>query len=138
MAVEPVPRPSLCWGGGGGFPSWLTRQGEVEAATRGGADAYLLAQQFDGCLAPTDSLRTSARVCLADILSVDEALCNLGKFAFVALHLFSTGRRHLSDVTELLCLIERLEELHIKVQEMISSPQLSMKLIYNVSRRWSL
>ena len=41
----------------------------------------------------------------------------------------------MSAVAELLYLIERFEELHIEVQEMISSPHLATKIIYNVSRR---
>ena len=101
---------------GGGFTPWLTRQGTVEASTRGGADASLLAQQLDGRLASADSLRTAARVCLAAIPSAEEALRNLGTFAFVASHLFSTGGRHSSAVAELLRLIERLEELHTEVR----------------------
>ena len=84
-------------------------------STRGGADASLLAQQIDGRLASVDSLRTAARFCLAAILSADEALRDLGTFAFVASHLFSTGGWHLSAVAELLQLITRLEELHTEV-----------------------
>ena len=76
---------------GGGFMPWLTRQGSVEASTRGGADASLLAQQLDGRLVSADSLRMAARISLAIIPSADEALCDLGTFAFVALHLFSAG-----------------------------------------------
>ena len=59
---------------GGGFTPWLTRQGSVEASTRGGADASLLAQQLDGRLASAELLRMAARVCLAVITSADEAL----------------------------------------------------------------
>ena len=40
-------------------------------------------------------------------------------------------------VSELLCLVERLEELHTKVQGVVVSLHLSMTLLYNVSRRWS-
>ena len=97
---------------GEGFTPWLTQQGTVEVSTRGGADASLLAQQLDGRLDLVDSLRTAAQVRLAEIPSADEALRDLGTFAFVALHLFSAGGRHLSAVAELLCLIERLEEQH--------------------------
>ena len=78
----------------GGFTPWLTRQGTVEASTRGGADASLLAQQLDGRLASADSLRTAARVRLAAIPSAEESLRDLGTFAFFASHLFSAGRRH--------------------------------------------
>ena len=75
----------------GGFTPWLTRQGLVEASTRGCADASLLVQQLDGRLALADSLRMATRIRLAVIPSADEALCNLGTFAFVASHLFSAG-----------------------------------------------
>ena len=61
----------------------------------------------------------AARVRLAVTLSMDKALRNLGKFAFVALHLFSAGMRHLSAVSELLRLIERLQEIHNKAQGVI-------------------
>ena len=42
----------------------------------------------------------------------------------------------MSAVAKLLRLIERLEELHTKVQGMISSPHLAMTLLYDVLRRW--
>ena len=61
----------------------------------------------------------AARVRLAVIPSADKALHDLGTFAFVALHLFSAGRRHLSAVVELLRLIEKLEDLHTDVKRMI-------------------
>ena len=99
---------------GGGFIPWLTWQGTVEAFTCGVADASLLAKQLDGRLALADSLCTAARVRLAAIPSAEEALRDLGTFAFIASHLFSTGRQHSSAVAELLRLIERLEELHTK------------------------
>ena len=121
---------------GGWFTPWLTRQGLVEASTHGGSDASLLAQQLDGCLALADSLRMAARVRLAVIPSADEALCDLGTFAFFALHLFPAGGRHLSAVAELLLLIERLEELHTEVQGIISSPHLATTLLVDVSPRW--
>ena len=57
---------------------------------------------------------------LAATPSTEEALCDPRIFAFVTLHLFSTGGWHLSAVAELLCLIERLEELYTEVQGMIS------------------
>ena len=104
---------------GGRFTPWLTRQGLVEASTHGSADASFLAQQLDGRLALADSFRMAARVRLAIIPSADEALYNLGKLAFVALHLFSVGGRHSSAVAGLLRLIERLEEIHNEVQGMI-------------------
>ena len=84
-----------------------------------------------------DSLQTAARVRLVVILSVDEALCSLGGFAFVTSHLFSAGSRHLSAAMKLLRLINTLEELHTEVQRMISPPYLATTLIYDVSRRWS-
>ena len=65
----------------------------------------------------------------------DEALRDLGIFAFVESHLFSTGGQHAEAVAEILCLVERLEELHTKVQVMIISPNLTMTLLYDVSRR---
>ena len=58
-------------------------------STCGGADASLLEQQLDGRLASADSLRMTARIRLAVIPSADEALRDLGTFAFVASHLFS-------------------------------------------------
>ena len=82
-------------------------------------------------------MQIDARFRLAVILSADEALRNLGTFAFVASHLFSAGRCHLSDFAELIRLIERLEELHTEVQGMISSPHLATTLLYDVLRRWS-
>ena len=62
-----------------------------------------------------DSLRMAMKVRLSVILSADEAFHNLIMFAFVALHLFSSGTRHLSDITNILQLIERLDEIHTKV-----------------------
>ena len=73
------------------------------------------------------------RVHLAIIPSADKALHDLGTFAFAALHLFSMSRRHLSAVAKLLRRIDRMEEIYSGVQGMISSPHLSMTLIYNVS-----
>ena len=66
-----------------------------------------------------------------------QGTCELVTFAFFALHLFSAGGRHSSAVSELLCLIERLEELHTEFQEMILSPHLATTLVFDVSRRWS-
>ena len=86
----------------------------------------------------SDSLWTAARVRLAAIPSVEEALCELGTFAFVVLHLLSAGRRHPSAIAEIIFLIEILEELHIKVQGMISSLHLTTTLLFGASRRWSL
>ena len=94
---------------------WMTRQGTVEAFTCGGADAYLLEKDMDGRLVSAEFLRKSARVRLACILSADEALHNLVTVSFVASQLFSVARRHASAVAELLCIVDRLEELHTKV-----------------------
>ena len=62
----------------------MIRQGTVEASTRGGEAASLLAQHMDGRLASADSLRIAARVRLACILSTDKALRDLGTFSFIA------------------------------------------------------
>ena len=82
-------------------------------------------------------MRMAARLRLSVIQYADEALHNLGTFDFVASHLFYAGGRHLSVVTKLLRLIERLEELHTKVQGIISPPHLATTLFYDVLRRWS-
>ena len=116
----------------------MTHQGTVEASTCEGADAPLLVQQLDGCLASADSLRTNLRVRLACIPSADKKLRDLGTFAFVASYLFSAAGRHASAVAELLCLIKRLEEIHTKVQGIITTPHLATTFPYNVSRCWSL
>ena len=97
----------------------MTHHGTVEVYTRGGSDASLLAQHLDGSLALADSLRADVRVRLAAIPSADETLSDLGMFAFISLHLFSAGGRHLSAVADIVLLIERLEKLHIEEQEMI-------------------
>ena len=79
----------------------------------------------------------AAIFCLATIPSANEALCDPGMFDFVALHLLSAGGCHSSTVNKLLCLIERLEGLHTKVQGVISSPHLATIFFCNVSRQWS-
>ena len=84
-----------------------------------------------------DYLQMGARGRLDVIPSVNKALHDLGKFAFVALHLLSTSGRHSSSVAKLLYLIERLEELHTEVQRMISSSHLDTKVLYDVLRWWS-
>ena len=68
----------------------------------------------------------------------DEVIRHLGKFAFVALHLLSSGGRHTETVAELLCFIKRLEELHTKVQGMITFLHLTTALIFDLLRRWFL
>ena len=82
-------------------------------------------------------MRMDARIRLAATLPVDEALRDLGTFAFVASHLFSAGRRHSSAVAKLLRLIERLEEIHTEVQGVISSHHLAATRLFGVSLRWS-
>ena len=49
-----------------------------------------------------------ARVRLAVIPYVDEAIFDLGTFAFITFHLLSVGGRHSSAVNKLLRIIERL------------------------------
>ena len=85
-----------------------------------------------------DTLRTAARVRLDVIPSADKALWYLDMFDFVALHLASSGRRHSSTLMELLGFIKRLWEIHTKVQGVVSSPHLSMTLLYGVPWWWSL
>ena len=116
----------------------MTLQVTVEASTLEEANASLLAQKLDGQLASADSLRTAARVRLVCIPSADETLRDLGTFAFVASHIFSAAGRHVSAVAEILQLIKITEDLHTKVQGMITTPHLAKKNLYNVSRRWSL
>ena len=123
--------------GGGGVTPWLTRQVSFRKSTCGGDDVSLLVQQLYGRLAFPDSLRIAARVRLAIILSADEALCNLGTFAFITSYLFSAGRRHLSAVADLFRIIKRLGGIHPEVQGMISSPHLSTTFLYDMSRQWS-
>ena len=94
------------------------RQGSIEPSTWGGADAPLLAQKLESHLA-----------------SVEEALHDLGTFAFVASQIFSAGGRHLSIVAKLLSFIESLEELHTEGQGMISYTHIFVTLLYNVSWR---
>ena len=43
----------------------------------------------------------------------------------------------MSDIVELLRIIERLEEIHIEVQGMISYPYLAMKILFDMLRQWS-
>ena len=79
-------------------------------------------------------MQTSMGVYIESILSTDEVLSNLGTFTFVALHLFYVGGRNFQAISELLRLIERLEELQTNVQVIITSPRLSMSLLYYVPR----
>ena len=123
--------------GGGELTPWLTHKLLVDASIHGGADASLLAQQFDGHLTLADSLQMAVRFRLYVIPSTDEELSNLGTLAFVVLHLFSAGWRHSSSVAKLLLIIERLEKLHTEVYGMISSPHLATSLLFSMLWRWS-
>ena len=67
----------------------------------------------------SDSLQTSDMVLLAAILYVDEALCDLGMFAFVVSYFFLEDGHHSSAIAELIFLIERLEDIHTEVQGVI-------------------
>ena len=80
-----------------------------------GLDASLLVQYLDGHSVLLDSLRTAAGVRLMVIMSVYEALHDLGAFAFVVLQLFSSGGRYMAAVMDILSLFERLEDIHNKV-----------------------
>ena len=71
---------------GGGFIPWMISQGTVEVLTRGEQDASILAQQQDDSLASAYSLRKATQVRLVCFLSADEALRNLGTFAFVEIY----------------------------------------------------
>ena len=82
-------------------------------------------------------MQMAARACLAVVPSVDEALHDLGTFAFVASHLFYAGGRHLSAISKLLRLSERLEDIQTEVQGTISIPHLATTLLFDVLRRWS-
>ena len=76
----------------------MTRQGIEEVLTHGGSNASLLEKLMDGWLASEDSLRTANQVRLSVILSVDEALRDLGTFAFMASHpLSAVGVTHISS-----------------------------------------
>ena len=93
----------------------MTCQGTVEALTHGGLDASLLAQHLYDRLSSADSLQKSAWVCLEVILSADDAICDLGTFAFVESHLFSMRGKHAVAVADIIRLIEILEEHHTEV-----------------------
>ena len=82
-------------------------------------------------------MRMVPRIRLAVIMSADKTLRDLVTFDFVASHLFSSGLRHSSAVAKLLRLIDKSDELHTKVQGMISPPHLAKTLLYDVLRRWS-
>ena len=84
-----------------------------------------------------DSMQNAAQFILVVITSADEALHNLGNFAFVKAHLLSMGGRHTEEFADILSLIERLEEIQTKVQGVIIYPYIAMKLIFDVSQRWS-
>ena len=109
-----------------------------EVAWMKGSDASLLLQQLDIRLNTVESLWTSYWFLLVAIPYVDKLLRDFGTFSFVLSHLFSAGGRHATEITELLCLVKRTEELHTKVQGKITSPHLATPLIYDISRRWSV
>ena len=123
---------------GGRVTPWLISQGNFEASTHFGEIASLLDQNLDGRLASADFLRMSVRILLSAIPFAYETLRDIVTFEFFSLHLFSVGGRHSSAVAYLLCLSERLEELHTEVQGMITYPHLATALLYDVSQCWSL
>ena len=82
-------------------------------------------------------MRMTTRVRLAAIPFADEALRDLGTFTFIMSHIFSVGGHHLSDVSKLLRLIGRLEEIQTEVKRVISPPYLSMELLYDMPRQRS-
>ena len=102
----------------------------------GGSDASFLAQQINRRLSLADSLQTATRFRLAVIPFVCKALRDLGKLAFIPLHMFSTGGRYSPAISELLRFIERLKDLHTEIQVMISYPHLATTIMYDVSWRW--
>ena len=69
---------------------------------------------------------------MASIPSADAAIPGLVMFVFVALHLFSMGGSHSSAVSELLHLIDRLEEIHTKFQVMVTDPHLATTFLYDM------
>ena len=81
-------------------------------------------------MASTFSFLKTAQVLLEVIPSADEALRNLGTFAFVALHIFSTVGRHVTAFMELLFIIEVLEEIHTEMQGIIKFPHLATTSLY--------
>ena len=94
-------------------------------------------QHLDVRMASANSLQTATRVHLDDITSADEALLNLDIFYFIVLHLLSVGGIHAVSVMDLLHIIERLEDIQTEVQGMITLPNLTMVLLYDISRGWS-
>ena len=56
---------------------------------------------------------------------MNEVLRDLVTLAFITSHLFSTGRYHAAEITEILHLIEILEDIHTKLQGMITPPHLA-------------
>ena len=77
-----------------------------------------------------------ARVRLAVILSADEALRDLGTFAFFVSHLFSACGRHSSSVADLFRLIEMMEKILTEVQGVISYHHLDTTLLFELLRQW--
>ena len=83
-------------------------------------------------MASANYLRIDARVHLAAIMSADEALLDLGIFYFIVSHLLSVGGRHATEVVDLLHIIERLEDIQNEVHGMITLPNLTMVLLYDI------
>ena len=83
-------------------------------------------------------MQKARQVRLAAISSADEALRKLGNFDFVASHVFSADRRHAAVIVDMLRIIERLEELHNKVQGVIKHPYLETTLPFDMSHWWSI
>ena len=103
-----------------------------------GLDAYFLEQHKHGRLKSSDSLCTITQICMEFIPSADEALRDLGTFSFAVLHLFSAGGTHEVAITEILRLIENMEDLHTNTQGMITPLHLAKTLMIDVYRRRSL
>ena len=76
---------------GEGFTYLMGSQGTVEASTCRGWDASLIAYHMDTRLAFVDFLWTATWVTLSVILSMDEAIHDLGTFTFVVVPFLSVG-----------------------------------------------
>ena len=121
---------------GGRFTPWMTRQGTVEVLIHLGLDASLLAHHLYGRLASKGLLvdRHSGppgcySVCRRGALQ-------LGHLCICCVAPLICRGRHTEAVTEIVRIINRLEELHTEVQEMIKSSHLATTLIYNRPRKW--
>ena len=65
---------------------------------------------------------------------MDDALCNMVTFSFVASHLLYAVGINVAAVADLLRLIESLEEIHTEVKGVITSPHLATTITNNVLR----